>query len=81
LLECPVYLMFCLRQGGGYGLYFEMFAQRITLPRHGKQAAITRWAARYAKRLESFCLIDPFQWYNFFDYWQSPPSDEKGATQ
>jgi predicted LPLAT superfamily acyltransferase len=81
LLECPVYLMFCMRQEGGYRLYFEMFAQRITLPRHGRQAAITGWAARYAKRLESFCLIDPFQWYNFFDFWQSPPSDEKVATQ
>jgi predicted LPLAT superfamily acyltransferase len=81
LLECPVYLMFCMRQEGGYGLYFEMFAERITLPRRDKQAAITEWAARYAKRLESFCLIDPFQWYNFFDYWQSPPSDEKAAAQ
>jgi predicted LPLAT superfamily acyltransferase len=80
LLECPVYLMFCMRQEGGYGLYFELFAQRITLPRKDKQAAITGWAARYAKRLESFCLIDPFQWYNFFDYWQSPPSDEKAAA-
>jgi predicted LPLAT superfamily acyltransferase len=81
LLECPVYLMFCMRQEGGYGLYFEMFAERITLPRRDKQAAISEWAARYAKRLESFCLIDPFQWYNFFDYWQSPPSDEKAAAQ
>ena len=70
LLECPVYLMFCMRQAGGYGLYFEMFAERIILPRRDKHAAITQWAARYAKRLESFCLIDPFQWYNFFDYWQ-----------
>ena len=23
----------------------------------------------------------PFQWYNFFDYWQSPRPDEKAATQ
>ncbi len=22
----------------------------------------------------------PFQWYNFFDYWQSPRPDEKAAT-
>ncbi len=81
LLECPVYLMFCIRKKGGYGLYFEMFAERITLPRRDKQTAITEWAARYAKRLESFCLIDPFQWYNLYDYWQSPLADEKAATQ
>ncbi|HLI79453.1 MAG TPA: glycosyltransferase [Candidatus Binataceae bacterium] len=81
LLECPVYLMFCMQQNGGYGLYFEMFAERITLPRRDKQAAISAWAGRYAKRLESFCLMDPFQWYNFFDFWQMPSSSDKVATQ
>jgi predicted LPLAT superfamily acyltransferase len=81
LLECPVYLMFCMEQDGGYGLYFELFAERITLPRRDKQAAISSWAARYAQRLESFCLMDPFQWYNFFDFWQPPESSNKVATQ
>jgi predicted LPLAT superfamily acyltransferase len=81
LLECPVYLMFCIRQDGVYRLYFEMFAERIKLPRRDKQAAIGDWAARYAKRLESFCLIDPFQWYNFYDFWQTPHSAEKAPAQ
>jgi predicted LPLAT superfamily acyltransferase len=81
LLECPVYLMFCIRQKDGYRLYFEMLAERITLPGRDKQAAIRAWTARYAKRLETFCLVDPFQWYNFFDFWQRPPSLEKGAAQ
>jgi predicted LPLAT superfamily acyltransferase len=81
LLECPVYLMFCMEQDGGYGLYFELFAERITLPRRDKQAAISSWAARYAQRLESFCLMDPFQWYNFFDFWQPPESSNKVGTQ
>lgn len=81
LLECPVYLMFCIRQNGRYRLYFEMFAERINLPGRDKQAAIGAWAERYAKRLESFALIDPFQWYNFFDFWQSPLSPEEAAPQ
>jgi predicted LPLAT superfamily acyltransferase len=77
LLECPVYLMFCLRQDGIYRLYFELFAERIHLPRRDRQAALGMWVARYARRLESFCLIDPFQWYNFFDFWQTPPTPGK----
>jgi predicted LPLAT superfamily acyltransferase len=81
LLECPVYLMFCIRQDGVYRLHFEMFAERIKLPRREKQAAIGEWAARYAERLETFCLIDPFQWYNFYDFWQTPHSPEKAAAQ
>jgi predicted LPLAT superfamily acyltransferase len=79
LLECPVYLMFCMRRGRGYALYFEMFAERIALPRRDRHAAIGQWAARYAQRLESFCLIDPFQWYNFFDFW--PPATDETETQ
>ncbi len=81
LLECPVYLMFCMRQDAGYELYFEMFAERISLPRRDKQTAISGWAARYAQRLESFCLRDPFQWYNFFDFWQPPGASEKVGPQ
>ncbi|MHB8381509.1 MAG: glycosyltransferase family 2 protein [Candidatus Binataceae bacterium] len=81
LLECPVYLMFCVRQDRGYSLYFELFADRITLPRRDKQRAISEWTARYAKRLENFCLMDPFQWYNFFDFWQPPSAPGDAVTQ
>lgn len=81
LLECPVYLMFCMRENGGYALHFEEFAERITLPRRDKQAAIAEWCARYAQRLESFCLNDPFQWYNFFDFWQAPQTSHEAAAQ
>jgi predicted LPLAT superfamily acyltransferase len=81
LLECPVYLMFCLRRNGGYSLYFEKFADRITLPRREKSAALAQWAACYARRLESFCLIDPFQWYNFFDFWNAKPATAKAGVQ
>jgi len=73
--------MFCLRRGGGYRLYFEKFAERITLPRREKSVAIAQWAARYARRLESFCLIDPMQWYNFFDFWNATPTPAKVQPQ
>jgi predicted LPLAT superfamily acyltransferase len=75
LLECPVYLLFCIQEDGRYRLHSEKFADRIDLPRRDRQAALTLWAARYAKRLESYCLIDPFQWYNFFDFWRMPTTD------
>jgi predicted LPLAT superfamily acyltransferase len=70
LLECPVYLMFCLRELGGYHVYFEKFADRIELPRHAKSRILDDLAARYARRLEAFCCKAPFQWYNFFDFWR-----------
>ena len=69
LLGCPVYLMFCLREDGRYRVYFERFAERIELPRRDKEAALAVHAQRYARRLEAYCLRDPLQWYNFFDFW------------
>lgn len=81
LLDCPVYLMFCLRRNGGYRLYFEKFADRITLPRRERNAALAQWAACYARRLESFCLIDPSQWYNFFDFWNATSATAKAGAR
>jgi predicted LPLAT superfamily acyltransferase len=61
--------MFCLRENGRHRLYFERFAERVVLPRGDKEAALAALAGRYASRLEAYCLRDPFQWYNFFDFW------------
>ena len=69
LLKCPVYLMFCLREGNHHKIYLEQFAEQIILPRKSRDSAITEYARRYAERLETYALKDPFQWYNFFDFW------------
>jgi predicted LPLAT superfamily acyltransferase len=70
LLGCPVYLMFCLREKGGYRLHFERFAERIELPRGAaRDEALAAHAGRYARRLADLAQRAPFQWYNFFDFW------------
>jgi predicted LPLAT superfamily acyltransferase len=72
LLECPVYLFFCLREGDGYRMYLEPFAERVELPRKARDAALREYVRRYARRLEEHCLRAPYQWFNFYDYWQQP---------
>lgn len=69
LLGCPVYLLFCLREGQTHRVYFEKFRDRVALPRGGRQAELDALAEGYAAQLEAYCLRDPFQWYNFFDFW------------
>jgi predicted LPLAT superfamily acyltransferase len=73
LLDCPVYLFFCRREGERYGLRVERLADRIVLPRGRRPEALAAYAATYAARLEKHVLEDPFQWYNFYDFWR--PSD------
>jgi predicted LPLAT superfamily acyltransferase len=70
LLECPVHLLFCPREGDGYRIYLEPFAERIELPRASRTEALHDYAQRYAARLETLCVQSPYQWFNFYDYWQ-----------
>jgi predicted LPLAT superfamily acyltransferase len=74
VLECPVLLFFCLREGRGYRVYIEPFAERIVLPREGRMAATAAWAGRYAARLAAYAARFPLQWYNFYDFWAEDPS-------
>lgn len=73
LLQCPVYLFFCIQDGQGYRVHMEPFADRLELPRRGREEAIKAWVARYAAVVEARCRETPFQWFNFYDFW--------GATQ
>jgi predicted LPLAT superfamily acyltransferase len=74
LLECPVYLFFCLRQGGQTGktfrVHLERFAERIELPRRQRKERLQGYMQQYASRLEHFCLSAPLQWFNFYDFWR-----------
>ena len=69
LLECPVYLLFCLRENEHYRLYFERFADAVALPRAERAERLRAYAERFAERLQDYALRDPFQWFNFFDFW------------
>ncbi|AWK86261.1 glycosyltransferase family 2 protein [Azospirillum thermophilum] len=76
LLDCPVYLLFCRREGGRYRLDAEKLAERVVLPRGRRGEALAGYAAAFAGRLEQHALADPYQWFNFFDFWARP----KGST-
>lgn len=69
LLDCPVHLLFCRRDGAGWRLALEPFATRVALPRGQRETALLGYAAAYAARLEAHCRRAPFQWYNFYDFW------------
>jgi predicted LPLAT superfamily acyltransferase len=70
LLDAPVVLFFGLYRGGGrYEIKLEHFADAIPLPRSGREAAVRPWVERYARRLEHHCREAPYNWFNFYDFW------------
>ena len=71
-LNVPVMLCFGLYRGGNrYDLYFENFAERIEIPRTQRGARLDEWLARYAARMEHYARLDPYNWFNFYDFWES----------
>jgi predicted LPLAT superfamily acyltransferase/GT2 family glycosyltransferase len=75
LLECPVYLFFCLREGKDYRIYCEPFAERIDLPRRERLPRLRAYLQQYAQRLEAYCVKAPYQWFNFHDFWRRDALD------
>ena len=71
LLKCPVYTLFCLKQQGRQVIYFEHFSDGLTFPRKIREQALQQTVQRYATRLEHYCLMEPLQWFNFFDFWRA----------
>ena len=70
-LHCPVYLTFGLYRGGNrYDLYCERFADAIELPRKQRDQALAVVVQRYAERLEHYVRLAPYNWFNFYDFWE-----------
>jgi predicted LPLAT superfamily acyltransferase len=76
MAHCPVILFFGLYRGGNrYEIYFEHFADEITLDRDHRAKEVQFWMQRYAERLEHYARIAPYNWFNFYPFWDqaSPP--------
>jgi predicted LPLAT superfamily acyltransferase len=70
-LQVPVVLCFGLYLGGNrYRLIFEPMAERVEIPRHNRGPALDTFIASYAQRLEHYIRVAPYNWFNFYDFWQ-----------
>ncbi len=73
LSQAPVVLFFGPYLGGNrYAIRFEAFADSIDLPRGQRSEYCAPLAARYAERLEAQCRHSPYNWFNFYAFWQTP---------
>ncbi|WP_374410715.1 acyl-CoA synthetase [Hydrogenophaga sp.] len=71
MLRRPVFLMAGLYLGGNrYELHFVPLADFSTVERGAREAAIRDAVQRYADTLAALCRQAPYNWFNFFDFWQ-----------
>jgi predicted LPLAT superfamily acyltransferase len=71
MLRRPVYLMAGLYLGGNrYALHFVPLTDFSQVERAGRDAAIRQAVQTYADSLAALCRQAPYNWFNFFDFWQ-----------
>jgi len=74
VLSAPVVLFYGVHTGRRrYHVHFEHFADRIVLQRSRRAEDTADWIRRYAGRLEAYCRSYPFNWFNFYDFWDRGP--------
>jgi len=86
LLRSQVIFMVGLYRGGNrYHVVFEPLAD-FSRPADGGPAGppiageIERAIERYAALLERYCRSDPYNWFNFFEFWPETPASGRPAT-
>jgi predicted LPLAT superfamily acyltransferase len=77
MLKVPLVLCFGLYRGGNrYDLHFEAFADELVLPRRARKAELRMVVQRYATRLEHYVRTDPYNWFNWHDFWNLDGLDD-----
>lgn len=67
LMKAPVVVMAALYLGGNrYQVHFDP----LPLPQQATEAEIASAVQAYAARIEHYCRIAPYNWFNFYDFWR-----------
>ena len=74
LLKVPLRMMTATRtdapEGPRYRVRFEALADDLSGPRSGRKARLEAVMRRYASLLEAEMRAHPYDWFNFFDFWE-----------
>lgn len=76
-LDVDVFMVFGLYAGKGrYTVIFEPLPRPGPRPtsRNEKRLQLEQWVALYARRLEYYARRYPYNWFNFYDYWNTSTS-------
>jgi predicted LPLAT superfamily acyltransferase len=73
ILRCPVFFMAGLYRGdNNYHVVFERVADFSVMSVGSRDLAVRAAIERYVAVLERYCRSDPYNWFNFFDFWRRP---------
>ena len=72
IMKRPVLFMTGLYRGGNrYDIHFETLADFSVVAPRGRTLSVQTAMRRYAALMEQHCYSAPYNWFNFFDFWQA----------
>jgi predicted LPLAT superfamily acyltransferase len=73
ILRCPVFFIAGLYRGkNNYHVVFEPVADFSVASVGSRDLAVRAAIERYAAVIDHYCRTDPYNWFNFFDFWRRP---------
>lgn len=69
LLKAPVLAVFCYRVKDHFEVHIHNIAVQLNFPRKDRATAIRQVMRIYIHLLEQHCLRAPYQWFNFYNFW------------
>ncbi|MBN1378384.1 MAG: lipid A biosynthesis acyltransferase [Gammaproteobacteria bacterium] len=70
-LKVPVVMCFGLYDGKNrYNIHFELLSEKISSKRSERSVSITNHIQEYCQRLEHYLSVQPFNWFNFYEFWK-----------
>ena len=71
MLKRPVYFMAGIYLGGKrYAVHFERLGDATESAGASREAVVADLLGKYVAALERHCRAHPYNWFNFFDYWE-----------
>jgi predicted LPLAT superfamily acyltransferase len=77
LRRSVIFMVGLYRGGNHYHVVFEPVADFSASSVKTRDDAVRAAVERYAALLDKYCRSDPYNWFNFFDFWQEPQHSRK----
>jgi predicted LPLAT superfamily acyltransferase len=72
LRRSVIFMVGLYRGGNRYHVVFAPVADFSTVTPKSRDAAVLDAVERYAALLDRYCRCEPYNWFNFFDFWREP---------
>ncbi len=69
LLKVPVLAIFCYRNSNFFDVHIHHLAEKVELPRATRLLSMQKITQDYVTLLEQHCIRAPYQWFNFYQFW------------